>query len=119
MQGNGISMPGPASPPLSQDIVCSALLSADSFDISWAQFFRHDKAPFVRCDVVIPKPDGSHVQCKHSLSYLSALLTSNGSIADELNRRLGMARADFADLCSLVACVETFFPQCRQKTAHF
>ena len=38
------------------------------------------KALFVRCDVVIPRPDGSHVQCKHSLSCLGALLTSNGSI---------------------------------------
>ena len=50
------------------------------------------KALPARCDVIIPKPDGSHVECKHSFSYLVALLTSNGSIADELNRAFRHAR---------------------------
>ena len=49
----------------------------------------------VRGQVCVPKPDGSTVPQKESLICSGALLTGNGSIAGELSRCLGMARADF------------------------
>ena len=46
-------------------------------------------------DALVRAAEGTLIACRDSLTYLGALLTSNGSIADELKRRLGMAKADF------------------------
>ena len=59
--------------------------------------WKKAKALPVRCGVVIPKLDGSHVG-QAFLDLFGCPLTKNGSIAHELNRRLGMARVDVATL---------------------
>ena len=49
----------------------------------------------IRCNPDIKDPDGHHKENKSSILYLGALITSDGRITAELNRRLGMAQADF------------------------
>ena len=57
----------------------------------------------VRCEIEIDKPaDGTHVQCKESLCYLGSLFTASGSIALELSKRIGAARAEFHTLKRIV-----------------
>ena len=46
----------------------------------------------------IYKPDGTQITEKDSLIYLGSLLDQAGNIGAELNRRLGMARADLKQL---------------------
>ena len=52
----------------------------------------------VRTEAVIRKPDGDTIATKQSILYLGSLLASDGRIGSELNRRLGMAKADFDQL---------------------
>ena len=52
----------------------------------------------VRGEIEINKPDGTRVQCAESLCYLGSLLTASGSIAPELRKRTGAARAEFHTL---------------------
>ena len=49
----------------------------------------------VRCNADIFTTDGSLVQQKQSIKYLGALISADGCIQSELNRRIGMAFADF------------------------
>ena len=52
----------------------------------------------VGCDAFISKPDGQFIERKESISYLGALLAADGSVRSEVNRLLGLARADFSAL---------------------
>ena len=52
----------------------------------------------VRATTAIYKPDGTAVQNKDSMLYLGSSLSADGRAGSELNRRLGMARADFSTL---------------------
>ena len=49
----------------------------------------------VRCNPDIFTSDDLHVQQKESIKYLGALISADGCIQSELNRRIGMALADF------------------------
>ena len=55
----------------------------------------------VRCNPDISTTDGVLVEQKTSIKYLGALISVDGSIQSELNRRLGMAYADFRILSVL------------------
>ena len=46
----------------------------------------------------MPTPDGSAVKSKSSMVYLGSSLSCDGRASTELNRRLGLARADFESL---------------------
>ena len=52
----------------------------------------------MRVEGCILTPDGTAVKQKTSMKYFGSLLTNDGSIGAELNRRLGLARADFRKL---------------------
>ena len=49
----------------------------------------------------LKRPDGSYFEDCSSLQYLGALLTCDGRVDSELSRKLGLARADFRQLCQL------------------
>ena len=52
----------------------------------------------VSTDPQITKPDGSMVARKDGMVYLGALLSSDGRIGSELNRRIGQAKGSFETL---------------------
>ena len=52
----------------------------------------------VRMETVILKPDGSPIAAKSRMLYLGAMLSDDTRVSSELNRRLGMARADVEKL---------------------
>ena len=52
----------------------------------------------VRCSADIRQPNGKIVKKKDSIVYLGALITCDGRSCLELNRRIGLARADFSTL---------------------
>ena len=52
----------------------------------------------IRCDAHILDPAGNDLHSAESIKYLGALLSNTGKIDSELNRRLGMAVADFKTL---------------------
>ena len=49
----------------------------------------------IGCDAAIQGPNGEHIKNKTSLVYLGSVISASGSITSEVNRRLGMAKADF------------------------
>ena len=62
--------------------------------------FNWDKLSFisVNCSPRIRKPNGDSVKQVQSMVYLGALLTSDGRVASELGRKIGLAYSDFAAL---------------------
>ena len=52
----------------------------------------------VRCAALLHTPDGSYVRQKETMKYLGSTLSADGSVATEINARLGAARADFQKL---------------------
>ena len=57
----------------------------------------------VRTSATICTPDGSAIKAKSSMVYLGSSLSSDGRATTELNRRLGLARADFDSLSRIWA----------------
>ena len=55
----------------------------------------------IRCRPTIFSTNGSLVEQRDSIKYLGALISADGSIQSELNRRIGMASADFKILSVL------------------
>ena len=49
----------------------------------------------VRCNPSVRNLSGAFIVQKTSIQYLGALISADGSIQSELNRRIGMATADF------------------------
>ena len=49
----------------------------------------------VRCYPQVQNQDGVDIQQKGSIQYLGALISADGGIQSELNRRIGMASTDF------------------------
>ena len=49
----------------------------------------------IGCTVDIQGPNGEPIKTKTSLVYLGSVISASGSITSEVNRRLGMAKADF------------------------
>ena len=49
----------------------------------------------VRCRPKVQNQDGIDIQQQDSIQYLGVLISANGSIRSELNRRIGMASSDF------------------------
>ena len=52
----------------------------------------------IRCHASILKPHGCEIPSKSSLVYLGSTLSASGDIISEVNRKPGMARADFTAL---------------------
>ena len=52
----------------------------------------------VRSNPSLKGPDGTEIELKDAILYLGAMISGNGRITSELNRRIGMASADFATL---------------------
>ena len=52
----------------------------------------------IRCDTILHSSDGLEIQSESSITYLGALVASDGKIDSELSRRLGAAGADFKEL---------------------
>ena len=52
----------------------------------------------VRCSPDVRLPDNTCVQTQESMMYLSTMLTADGRHGNELSRRIGMAKRDFAAL---------------------
>ena len=48
-----------------------------------------------RMTVSFQSPTGENIQSKQSMLYLGSLLSADGKIMTEVNRRLGMVRKDF------------------------
>ena len=63
-------------------------------DYNWA------KLSFIsiNCNPCIRKPNGESIKQVQSMTYLGGLLTSDGRVASELGRKIGVAYADFACL---------------------
>ena len=61
---------------------------------NWAKL----EAMTVRIAARFTKPDGKEIKTKQSLLYLGSSLGADGRNGSEINRRLGMARADFDTL---------------------
>ena len=55
----------------------------------------------VRCNDKVCTEDGQQVSAVPSLDYLGSTLASDGSVAGELSRRIGIAKADFRTLCKV------------------
>ena len=49
----------------------------------------------IGCAADIQGPNGEPIKTKTSLVYLGSVISASGSITSEVNRRLGMAKADF------------------------
>ena len=49
----------------------------------------------VRCHPKLQQTNGTCIQQKDSIQYLGALISADGCIQSELNRRIGMAASDF------------------------
>ena len=52
----------------------------------------------VRMDATLRRPDGGIIPKKSRMMYLGSTIAADGRISSELNRRLGLARADFDKL---------------------
>lgn len=52
----------------------------------------------VRCSPDVRLPDNTCIQTQESMMYLSTMLTADGRHGNELSRRIGMAKRDFAAL---------------------
>ena len=55
----------------------------------------------VRCAPALKNGLGSILPCKFSIVYLGASVDTSGSIQSELNRRIGLAYADFKALARI------------------
>ena len=52
----------------------------------------------VRTIAQLKKPDGNDIVTKEAILYLGSLLSADGRNGSEINRRIGMAKADFETL---------------------
>ncbi|OLP90031.1 Copia protein [Symbiodinium microadriaticum] len=57
--------------------------------------FDLDDGVSYSCAADIQGPNGEPIKTKTSLVYLGSVISASGSITSEVNRRLGMAKADF------------------------
>jgi len=55
----------------------------------------------VQCAKAVALPDGTILKSTPSLSYLGATLAEDGQVGSELNRRIGLAKADFRSIRQL------------------
>ena len=60
-------------------------------DINWAKVDTFG----IRCETKVKTMVGEWIQQKSSIQYLGALISVDGTIQSEVNRRIGMASADF------------------------
>ena len=63
-------------------------------ELHWKKF----QVIAIQCDAKIATPDGTNIEEKPSMEYLGTVLHADGSNDHELNRRIGMAKADFLKL---------------------
>ena len=82
------------------DVLHAFMLTIGSVGEEYGLKFNWKKLEMmpVRVDAVIRTPDGDQVKCKDQLVYLGSSLSSDGKVGSELNRRLGLARADYENL---------------------
>ena len=63
-------------------------------ELHWSKF----QVLPTQCTAKIATPDGTNIEEKPSMEYLGTVLHADGSNDHELNRRIGMAKADFLKL---------------------
>ena len=70
-------------------VICSG--AEYGLAINWAKVDTFG----IRCETKVKTMVGEWIQQKSSIQYLGALISADGTIQSEVNRRIGMASADF------------------------